>query len=335
MGTTGTQESNGMAGPKIPALAAETYRPLWSVMIPSFNCATYLRLTLESVLSQDPGVEHMQIEVVDDCSTKDDPESVVQEVGRGRVSFYRKNNNEGAVANFNTCIERSRGQLVHILHGDDLVMPGFYKRYTEVARLAQDVALIACRSFFIDEDGIILSVNDRVRTLENGGRDASAFYYTTPIQTAAAVVRRSFYEETGGFLPALVHTADCEMWARAASLGGGIVMPDVLAQYRVFNANDTSRLMRTAGNLEDTARLNALMAARHQDFDQHRAMRRIAAMAVHQMRRFQQIGDAAGYRANRDFYAANIPLQWRIKKAVAALVRGESWIGGLGPRLFG
>ena len=71
--------------PNIETLPAGTVRPLWSVMIPAYNCASYLRQTLASVLAQDPGPEQMQIEVVDDGSTKDDPESVVRETGKGRV----------------------------------------------------------------------------------------------------------------------------------------------------------------------------------------------------------------------------------------------------------
>ena len=47
-----------------------------------YNCAKFLKEALKSVLDQDLGREKMEIIVVDDCSTEDDPEQVVQEFGR-------------------------------------------------------------------------------------------------------------------------------------------------------------------------------------------------------------------------------------------------------------
>jgi cellulose synthase/poly-beta-1,6-N-acetylglucosamine synthase-like glycosyltransferase len=38
----------------IPFIPDDVPRPLWSVMIPVYNCANYLRETLASVLIQDP-----------------------------------------------------------------------------------------------------------------------------------------------------------------------------------------------------------------------------------------------------------------------------------------
>jgi cellulose synthase/poly-beta-1,6-N-acetylglucosamine synthase-like glycosyltransferase len=38
----------------IPPVPEGASRPLWSVMIPTYNCANYLRETLTSVLAQDP-----------------------------------------------------------------------------------------------------------------------------------------------------------------------------------------------------------------------------------------------------------------------------------------
>src|SRR6266566_1236858 len=118
--------ASSLKPPAIRVLPIDDGRPLWSVMIPTYNPrADYLEETLRSVLEQDPGPEQMQIEVVDDASA-DCPEDVVQSIGSGRVAFIRQPTNCGAIANFNTCISRSRGELIHILHGDDFVLPGFY-----------------------------------------------------------------------------------------------------------------------------------------------------------------------------------------------------------------
>ena len=87
--------------PKIATVTQSDSRPIWSVMIPTYNCAEYLGSDAAERVGQDLGPDLMQIEVVDDCSNKDDPEAVVKSVGRGRVEFHRKPKNAGAIANFN------------------------------------------------------------------------------------------------------------------------------------------------------------------------------------------------------------------------------------------
>jgi hypothetical protein len=47
-------------------------------------------------------------------------------------------------------------------------------------------------------------------------------FYTTPIQFAAVVLRRSFYDQNEKFDTSLIHTADVDMWARAIFKGGGL-----------------------------------------------------------------------------------------------------------------
>ena len=64
----------------ISPITLKSDRPLWSVVIPTYNCAHYLKETLQSVLAQDPGEAIMEIIVVDDHSTKDDPEAVVKAI---------------------------------------------------------------------------------------------------------------------------------------------------------------------------------------------------------------------------------------------------------------
>jgi hypothetical protein len=310
-------ETIHQSAPFIAPVGGGTQRPVWSVMIPTYNCAFYLRQTLESVLKQDPGQGIMQIQVVDNCSTEDDPEAVVDEVGAGRVAFYRNPRNLGAVGNFNSCISLSQGQLVHILHGDDYVLPDFYRRIEEMARKYPAFALFASRSFIVDAEGTIGSVTQRLPELENGGHLIDSFYYGTPIQTPGVVVRRSFYEMHGGFMQELIHTADCEMWTRTIATDGGVILPDVLACYRFFASNDSNRLARTAENLLDVERLGKMFAERYAGFDKRKALYQICSQAIRQSERFVIKGDAEAAKANLNFWKARASINMRLRRQVS------------------
>lgn len=312
--------------PRIGPVPEGVHRPRWSVMIPTFNCAEYLRQTLESVLIQDPGPEQMQIEVVDDCSTKDDPETVVREVGRGRVAFFRKESNEGATANFNTCLSQSRGEFVHILHGDDWVLPGFYRRIERAAKEHSQCAFYAVRCFFADEEGHYTFVTHRIPEMEKEPtRTVRAFYYEVPVQFAGIALRRSFYEMHGAFNPSIIHTADWEMWFRAVALGGGMVVPDVLAVYRIFAANETGRLMRSGDNLVCRERMIDILSSRDAGFDAKHARKMLWNSAREQERRFHANGDLTAAKASRRFWKKRASLSFRLKQALndfRHLVRG-------------
>jgi hypothetical protein len=272
-------------------------------MIPTYNCAAYLRETLASVLSQDPGPERMQIEVVDDCSTKDDPEAVVQELGGGRVGFHRHPHNLGLTGNFNACLARSRGEWVHLLHGDDCVLPGFYQVMGHTLAAHPEVALAFCRSFTITEHGDIEILSPRTRELEQGGCRFPPMHLENPIRTPSAVVRRAFYEKYGGFDPRFSHTADWEMWMRATVVGGAVAVNQPLAAYRLFSTNHSGRLARTADNLQEYVRLAQTAEQEGRTEVNWRQFRRmVATCAAAQAKTFAKIGDREAARANWRFW---------------------------------
>ena len=99
-------------------------RPKWSVMVPTHNCAHYLRATLEKRADAGPWHDLMQIAVVDDASV-DDPESIVREVGGKRVEFTRQPRNVGHIAISRAAWTVQGVKIVHLLHGDDLVRPAW------------------------------------------------------------------------------------------------------------------------------------------------------------------------------------------------------------------
>jgi hypothetical protein len=243
--------------PIITPLPPSPERPFWSVMIPIYNCREdYLRETLLSVLAQDPGIADMQIEVLDNCSTIGDPEALVRELGGGRIAFHRQTHNLGVAGNFNACIERARGQWVHILHGDDTVRPDFYKSARAAVSAHPEVGAALCRTIYMDEDGQWMGVAE-LESRVPGVLDADFAWrqmIDQRIQFVGIVVRRSTYEELGGFRPSLPHCLDWDMWKRIAIAKAVHYDPAPMACYRLHAAADSSRLIATGENVTDERR---------------------------------------------------------------------------------
>jgi hypothetical protein len=222
-------------------------------MIPTYNCAGYLRETLTSVLAQDPGFQLMQIEVVDDHSNPDDPEAVVKELGKGRVGFYRQSENVGYIKNFETCLQRSRGKLIHLLHGDDCVKDGFYRQMQSAFQENPEIGAAFCRHIAIDEKGYQIWVSDLEQSesgiLKNG---IERLAVKQRIQTPSIVVRRNIYERLGGFDRRFSCCGeDWEMWVRIAAQYPIWYEVEPLAVYRIHSKSLSQTATRTGADLRD------------------------------------------------------------------------------------
>lgn len=287
----------------IPPVPDGTPRPLWSVMIPTYNCTEYLRQTLSSVLAQDPGADLMQIAVIDDHSTNDDPERIVQELGQGRVEFYRHPQNVGQTKNFQTCLERTRGQLIHLLHGDDYVLHGFYRQMQQAFVSEPDLGAAFCRHIFMDEQGHWQAISPLLQpqsgVLENWLERILTQQY---IQTPSIVVRRKVYEHLGGFDQRLVYYEDWEMWVRISTQYPIWYEPQTLAVYRTHSASNSGRRIRTGENIQDVRRGTEIVQAYLSAYLPQTKIRQLirenrkitAAYALETARKLLLIGDIEG-----------------------------------------
>lgn len=276
--------------PRIGPPPERAVRPFWSVMIPTYNSTKYLEETLRSLLLQDPGAEAMEIEVIDNCSTQDDPERLVRELGRGRINFYRQPTNVGAIENFNTCIRRAGGEWVHILHSDDVVRPGFFAAARKAIASHPQVDAVVFRVIYTDEDGMWLGLSDP-ETRTPGILDenfARRQLLDQRIQFVGMVVRRDVYEELGGFRLELKHCADWDMWNRLAVCKQLFYEPEPLACYRLHDAAQSSLVMQTGENVADERRCirisRSYVPPEHADQFYRDALKAAAVRASRRMR---------------------------------------------------
>ena len=253
--------ASSLRPPAIGLLPVDDYRPIWSVMIPTYNPrAEYLEETLKSVLQQDPGPDQMQIEVIDDCSKDDTASEVTRRIGTGRVTFHAEPQNLGLANAWNRCIERARGHWVHILHQDDIVLPGFYDRLRKGAEESHASAIF-CRYAIANSKGHWIHMSELHRKSAGLLDDWHARITARQlIQCAAIAVRRRVYEQLGGFLPHLRFVPDWEMWQRIASQFPFWFEPSILACYRVHSDSATSRMRSNAADVREVREMIELTA---------------------------------------------------------------------------
>ena len=225
--------------PKVGRVPEGACRPFWSVMIPTYENGELLRRTLGSVLCQDLGPERMQIMVVEGGSTHDDPEQIVVDLGGGRVGFHRLVSNHGPAHTFNTCIERAHGHWVHILHGDDMVLPGFYDAYAAVIGASPEARTIVGQAVTVDESDRWIELYGPTPPVGGGVLEGFAERQATRqlVLFPSVVVSRDAYEEVGGFCTLFSHVTDWDMWFRLGRLAPVACVPHPRALCRVHGAN--------------------------------------------------------------------------------------------------
>jgi glycosyltransferase involved in cell wall biosynthesis len=243
--------------PSIAPIPGSAGRPFWSVMIPTYNPdPTYLEQALRGVLDQDPGSQEMQIVLVDDGSDAFDPELFLGDLGVPRVSFYRQPRHVGIAGNWNSCLEQARGQWVHLLHQDDLVLPGFYQRLRKGIETDARIGAAFCQHFLINGDGSRGDLMSQVKPNTVGIlKDWLEYVFVVlSIQTPSIVVKRSVYERVGGFDVSFKYALDWDMWKRIATQYPLWYEPEPLACYRRHGQSTTRKLMHSGSDMVDIRR---------------------------------------------------------------------------------
>jgi len=243
--------SNYNSPPVIRPVEDTVHRPLWSVMIPAYNCYNTLGETITSVLTQAPGKDQMQIEVVDDGSTDGDVKGLVDELGKGRVEYFRHEKNEGSLACFHTCLNRATGKLVHLLHGDDKVAMGYYSKMGDLFQMYPQVGAAFCRYITIDEEGKTLWKHGK--EMDGDGILDNWLYKIGSrqrLQYCTISVKREVYERLGGFY-GVTYGEDWEMWVRIAAHYPVAYTPEILAEYRLHSNTISHRSYMDIKHVQD------------------------------------------------------------------------------------
>ncbi len=157
-------------------LLNDSNKPTVSVVIPLYNKGRYIERALTSVLAQTH--PPLEIIVVDDGSTDDGPEKVLNFNNPKIILIRQENRGPGAARNAG--LARARDKYIAFLDADDEWLPSFLKVGSSLLEDAEANATVVCT-------GRILSPQMRETNFE----DSDAVYEITG-ETNIALVRKIF-----------------------------------------------------------------------------------------------------------------------------------------------
>lgn len=141
--------------------------PTFSVVVPSYNYARFLPLTLDSVLTQ--GRDDVEIIVVDDASTDETPQVVSRYVAAGQIDYIRLSSNVGPGRAWAMGLERATGAYVCKLDADDWQLGNWMDVMEGVFESDPAVGMAVGSAFVFDDNGkdaYVESVTDADCTLD-------------------------------------------------------------------------------------------------------------------------------------------------------------------------
>lgn len=226
--------------------------PLISIVVLTFNSASTVKETLDSLLLQ----EYAELEViVCDDGSRDDTVEVLEKwrslhhVNFRRVEILASLENRGICRNVAAGYAAAAGEWIKPIAGDDVILPGAIQRYVDHAMAGKaSVIFSPLRTFsachpLSEGGGETLSLPGEAAIIEGDQAHLLEKLRVRNIMPAPGMFfKRADYLEIGGVDLRFVHLDDWPMWINFLSHGKNFSwLPEVLVAYRIGDSISVSK----------------------------------------------------------------------------------------------
>lgn len=220
----------------------------FSVIIPLYNKAPYIRKALESVLAQT--YTDYELIIVDDGSTDGSAEiaeAFLQDPAFRLIALSPnrliRQANSGVSAARNNGFSVSSAEYIAFLDADDWWEPTYLERMAQLIEDYPDAGLYASNYVYYKPGKTHVALN-----IPMGYINYPKAYYESnamPVWTGAAMIPRKIYDEMGGFPLGIKLGEDFLLWSKIALRYPVAFLNDPLAWYN----NDVPATLRATRNL--------------------------------------------------------------------------------------
>ena len=197
-------------------------QPLVSIITPSYNQASYLEQTIQSVLEQDyPCIEYL---VVDGLST-DSSVEIIRKY-QDRLAYWVSEKDSGQAEAINKGLARANGEILGWLNSDDYYLPSAISTVVRTFEENLDVVMVYGNMRAVDEHGQTINV---LKYKQLSLADLLCFQI---IGQPSVFFRRAGLEKAGLLDTTFHFMLDHHLWIRIAQQGKILHVPQTLSAAR-------------------------------------------------------------------------------------------------------
>ena len=210
-----------------------------SIIIPTYNVASYIIECLDSVASQTYRGS-LECIVVDDCGTDDSialADNFIQHY-LGKIDFriLHREKNGGLSAARNTGLNEAKGEFVYFLDSDDYITPDCIESLVEVAKHFPKVEIV--QGGIVNTKGTIIYDSTRFKTpqLLEDRKDiySKLVFGELPVSSWNKLIRRDFLKENSiDFYEGVIHEDVDFLYKLAAHVTSFALCPVITYCYRI------------------------------------------------------------------------------------------------------
>lgn len=226
--------------------------PIVTVILTSYNHATFINEAIDSVLNQT--FKDFELIIWDDAST-DGSWDIIQSYSDHRIKAYQNEKNKGPIYGINKAISKiSQGKYVALHHSDDVWELSKLEKQVDFIEANESVGAVFSRASIINQRGEFLAENAhvycRIFNQPNRSRHEWLRYFFlngNALCHPSVLIRKQCYLDCGLYLDTLAQLPDFDMWVRLTSRYHIHVMPEPLIKFRLLDGE-----LNTSGNRLDS-----------------------------------------------------------------------------------
>lgn len=194
--------------------------PLISIITPSFQQASFIEETIQSVLSQDyPTIEYI---VIDGGST-DGSVEIIQRYAN-QLAFWVSEPDNGQADAINKGFSKATGKYIAWLNSDDVYYPGAVASAVAALEANSDVAFVYGQDVSVDGNG------KTITTHKHSQYDVLDFLSMRIIGQPAVFMRKSAFDATDGLNLEFHFLLDHQLWIQMARIAPVLYVPEIWAE---------------------------------------------------------------------------------------------------------